>query len=198
MVMKKVLMFLSQGVEDLEAVTIIDVLGWTKVRDDLCPVELETCAFHDSVKGKFGIQFRPTFNIKKKEPGYKEYDAFVLPGGFHDSGFDEAYSEHIHRIAREIHKNVGLIATMFVGVLPISDAGLLKNKRATTYDLSRNHDNVGRLTECGAMYTGQSVEIDDNIISCAGPASALEVAYLLLEKLTGKENTDKIKKLMIY
>lgn len=30
--MKTVLMFLSQGFEDLEAVTIIDVIGWTKVR----------------------------------------------------------------------------------------------------------------------------------------------------------------------
>ena len=169
-------MFLSQGVEDLEAVTIIDVLGWTKVRDDLCPVELHTCAFHDSVKGKFGIQFTPTFNIIKEEPNYKEYDAFVLPGGFHDSGFDEAYSEHIHRIAREIHSNGGMIATMCVGVLPVSDAGLLKNKRATTYNLSRNHDNVNRLVKCGVLYTNQSVVIDDNIISCAGPSSSLKVA----------------------
>ena len=52
--MKKVLMFLSQGVEDLEAVTIIDVLGWTKVRDNLTSVNLQTCAFHDTIKGKFG------------------------------------------------------------------------------------------------------------------------------------------------
>ncbi|WP_335965499.1 DJ-1/PfpI family protein [Galbibacter sp. PAP.153] len=196
--MKKVLMFLSQGVEDLEAVTIIDVLGWTNVRDNLTPVYLKTCAFHDSVKGKFGIDFKPTYNIKKEEPDYTQFDAFVLPGGFHNAGYDEAYSEHLHKIATIIHQNGGIIATMCVGVLPISDAGLLKEKKATTYNLSRFHDNVGRLEESGATYTGNKVEIDNNIISCAGPASSLEVAYLLLEKLTGKENTEKVKELMIY
>ena len=77
--MKNVLMFLSQGVEDLEAVTIIDVLGWTNVRDNLNPVDLKTCAFHDSIKGKFGIEFTPTFNLEKAEPDYTKFDAFVLP-----------------------------------------------------------------------------------------------------------------------
>ncbi len=132
-------MFLSQGVEDLEAVTII-----------------------------------------------------------HNAGFDEAYSEHLHKIAQIIHDKGGIIATMCVGVLPVADAGLLVNKKATTYHLSRFHDNVGRLQEGKAIYTEQKVEIDNCIISCAGPASSMEVAYLLLEKLTRKSNTDKIKKLMIY
>ncbi len=61
-------MFLSQGVEGLEAVTIIDVLGWSNVRDNLTPVYLKTCAFHDTVRGKFGADFTPTYNIKKEEP----------------------------------------------------------------------------------------------------------------------------------
>ena len=72
-------MFLSQGVEDLEAATIIDVLGWSNVRDNLTPVYLKTCAFHDTVNGKFGIAFTPTYNIKKEEPDYNDFDAFVLP-----------------------------------------------------------------------------------------------------------------------
>ena len=196
--MKNVLMFLSQGAEDLEAVTIIDVLGWTNVRDNLTPVYLKTCAFHDSVKGKFGIDFKPTYNIKNEEPDYTQFDAFVLPGGFHNAGFDEAYSEHLHKIAKIIHQNGGIIATMCVGILPISDAGLLQDKKATTYNLSRFHDNVERLGKGKAIYTEKKIEFDNNIISCAGPASSLEVAYLLLEQLTGKENTDNVKKLMIH
>ncbi len=49
-------MLLSQGFEDLKAVTVIDTLGWTKVMDSLIPVDLETCTFHDEVVGKFGIR----------------------------------------------------------------------------------------------------------------------------------------------
>jgi len=182
----------------LEAVTIIDVLGWTKVREHLLPVELNTCAFHDEVTGKFGIKIKVDFNIKKQPIDLHGYSAFVLPGGFHSSGFDEAYSEQIHAIARGIYGNGGVIATMCVGVLPISDAGLLKNKKATTYDLSRFHDNVSRLKAGEAIYSTEKVESDSGIISCSGPGSSLDVAYRLLEYLTGENNVNEVKKLMIF
>ena len=196
--MKTVLMFLSQGFEDLEAVTIIDVIGWTKVREHLTPIELKTCAFHNVVMGKFGIEIHVDYNLKKHALSLDEFDAFVLPGGFHSSGFDEAYSADIHKIAKTIYNNGGILATMCVGVLPIADAGLLHGKKATTYHLSRFHNNVERLKAGNAIYTGKKVEMDANIISCAGPASALEVAYQLVELLTNKANTDEVKKLMRY
>lgn len=125
----------------------------------------------------FGVDFKPTYNLKKESPDYVKFDAFVLPDGFHNIGFDEAYSDRLHKIARIIHQNGGIIATMCVGVLPISDAGLLKEKNATTCNLSRFQDNVERLKSGNVNYTGQKVEFDNNIISCAGPALSLEVAY---------------------
>ena len=195
--MKKVLMFLSQGFEDLEAVTIIDVLGWTHVRENLTPVSLTTCGFHNQVTGKFGTCIKVDHNIKTEKLDYGAYDAFVLPGGFHDSGFDEAYCRGIHEIVREIHAGSGIIVTMCVGISPVADAGLLVGIKATTYNVSRFHDNVARLEAGGAQYTGRSVEEDGNIISCAGPVSSLDVALLLVEKLTGNTNTAAVKKLMI-
>ena len=191
-------MFLSQGFEDLEAVTIIDVLGWTRVREHLIPIELTTCAFHDEVVGTFGVKVRVDSNLRKRPVELDEFEAFVLPGGFHSSGFDEAYSEDIHHIASYIYARRGIIATMCVGVLPVADAGLLENKKATTYNLSRFHDNVARLRSRKAIYTGTKVEVDSNIISCAGPASSLDVAYQLVERLTNKANADEVRRLMIY
>jgi 4-methyl-5(b-hydroxyethyl)-thiazole monophosphate biosynthesis len=195
--MKTALMFLSQGFEDLEAASIIDVLGWTKVRDHLIPIELRTCAFYDQVAGKFGLRITVDHNLRKKEIDPSEFSAFILPGGFHDAGFDEAYCAEIHQLASQIHGNGGVIATMCVGVLPIADAGLLKGKRATTYNLSRFHNNVARLEKAGAIYTGNKIETDSRIISCSGPASSLDVALELVELLTGKENADEVKKLMM-
>ena len=195
--MKKTLMYLSNGFEDLEVATFIDVLGWTTVREHTEQIELKTCAFHHEVIGRFGIKIKVDININKKEIDFSEYDAFVLPGGFHSHGFDEAYSDKLHEIAREFHKNKKPIATLCVGVLPVSDAGLLKDKKATTYNLSRHHDNPGRLQKGEAIYTAEKIEFDNNIISCAGPAYSLDVAYKLVELLTGKENLTEIKKLMI-
>ncbi|WP_459212191.1 DJ-1/PfpI family protein [Aquimarina rhabdastrellae] len=196
--MKKVVMFLSQGVEDLEAVTMIDVFGWTKLRSNLTSITLETVAFHDKVRGKFGVEFSPTYNLNKVRPDFNDYDAFILPGGFHDAGFDEAYSKEIHDIAKIIHDNQRLIVTMCVGILPISDSGLLEGVKATTYGLSRYHDNIGRLQKGKAIYTAANIEYDKNIISCKGPTSSLDIAYFILEKLTGEENTREVQKLMAY
>lgn len=195
--MKKVLMFLSKGFEDLEAATFIDVLGWSRQRGNLIPIELQTCAFHDEVTGRFGIHIKVDHNIRTNILNYIEYDAFILPGGFQSHGFDEVYNSELGEIAKIFNDSQKTIATLCVGVLPVSDAGLLKDKKATTYNLSKFHDNPDRLEKGGAIYTGSKIEFDNNIISCAGPASSLEVAYKLVELLTSKENLDDIKRLMI-
>ena len=122
-------MFLSQGFEDLEAITVIDVLGWTQVREHLVPVQLTTCAFHDEVTGKFGTAIKVDWNLKKSTLALDPFQAFVLPGGFHSAGFDEAYCREIHTIAADIHSRRGIIATMCVGILPIADAGLLRGEK---------------------------------------------------------------------
>jgi 4-methyl-5(b-hydroxyethyl)-thiazole monophosphate biosynthesis len=193
---KKVLMFLSQGFEDLEAASIIDVLGWTQVRDHLKQIELKTISFHDEVKGRFGLRLKADFIINKNQIDFTEFDAFVIVGGFHSHGFNEAYSEEIHQIAKEFNNTNRPIATFCVGILPLADASLLHNKKATTYSLSQFHDNVKRLKSGGAIYTQKNVEVDENIISCSGPKYSLEVAYILLELLTGKENMEEVKMLM--
>jgi 4-methyl-5(b-hydroxyethyl)-thiazole monophosphate biosynthesis len=192
-----VLMFLSQGFEDLEAATIIDVLGWTRVREHLSPIALRTCAFHDEVVGTFGLRITVDYNLRTQPPDLTQFAAFVVPGGFHSAGFDEAYDEEIHRLAAAVSGQSGIIATMCVGALPIADAGLLQHKRATTYPLSRFHDNVARLRAGQAVYTGAKLETDANIITCAGPASALEVAYRLVDMLTGAANAAEVKRLMM-
>ena len=195
---KTALMFLSRGFEDLEAAAIIDVLGWTRVRDHLAPIGVRTCAFHDEVAGKFGMRIPVDHNLRRETPDPLEFAAFVLPGGFHDAGFDEAYAADLHSLACRIHANGGAIATMCVGVLPIADAGLLRGRRATTYSLSRFHDNVGRLERAGAIYTGRRTETDSRIISCAGPASSVEVALELVRLLTGDENASEVRRLMMF
>ena len=153
---------------------------------------------NNEVAGKFGIKIKVDFNIKKHPLNLDIYDGFVIPGGFRDAGYEEVYSEDIYKIAKSIYNRGGIIATMCVGALPIADAGLLRNKKATTYRLNRFYDNISRLQKGGAIYTTNKLEMDSNIISCAGPASSLEVAYLLIEQLTSKSNVDKVKKLMIY
>ena len=191
-----ILLFLAQGFEDLEAVTILDVFGWTQYREHLRKISVTTAGFHQVVKSRFGLTINPDLPYAEINP--KDYHALVLPGGFHSHGYDEVYDQRTHRRAQEIHQKGGFIATMCVGIVPIADAGLLQGKKATTYPRSRYHDNTGRLKARGAKAVDRHVVTDDRIISCDGPGSSLEVAFLLMESLLGPEMTREVRNYMIY
>ena len=195
--MTKILLFLTQGFEDLEAVATLDIFGWTQYREHLPRVSVTTAGFHKVIKSRFGISITPDLLYPEINP--HDYQALVLPGGFHSHGFDQAYDARIHELAAKIHQNGGYIATMCVGVLPIADAGLLTGKEATTYPHSRSHDNIGRLREAGAQVVNdRHVVMDDRIISCDGPGSSLEVVFLLMECLLGGAATKEVRRYMIY
>jgi len=191
-----ILLFLCQGFEDLEAVAILDVFRWTNYHENLKTATVTTAGFHDIVTSGCGLPLHPDILYPDLDPN--RYQALVLPGGFHNQGFEEAYDPRIHRLARRIHQNGGTIATMCVGILPVADAGLLKGVAATTYPYSRYHDNIGRLKAGGARVVAQPVVMDNRIISCRGPGSCLAVAFLLMESLLGPETTRQVKHFMIY
>jgi 4-methyl-5(b-hydroxyethyl)-thiazole monophosphate biosynthesis len=191
-----ILLFLAQGFEDLEAIAVLDVFAWTRYREHIPKASVTTTGFHETIMSRCGLPHTPDLLFPDINP--KDYQALVLPGGFHSQGYDEAYDARIHKLARQIHANGGYIATMCVGILPIADAGLLEGKKATTYPYSRNHDNITRLKNNGAIVVDKPVVIDDRIISCAGPGSALEVAFLLMECLMGPEPTREVRKFMMY
>lgn len=192
----QILLFLAQGFEDLEAVAILDVFGWTHYDENINKVSVTTTGFHQVIKGRFGLKIEPDVALAEVNPD--NYQALVLPGGFYSYGFDEAFDNSIYALARKIHQNGGYVATMCVGILPVAEAGLLKGKVATTYPHSRNHDNMDRLRKSGARLGSSAVVMDNRIISCSGPGSALEVAFLLMECLLGAEITRKVKRYMIY
>lgn len=192
----KVLLFLARGFEDLEAATILSVCGWTEYREDTPTVEVVTTGFHPVIEGRFGLRIERDAAMDSVDAG--DYAALALPGGFHSHGFDEAYDSRVHELARSIHGSGGVVATMCVGVLPVAEAGLLRGGTATTYPHSRYHDNPGRLRELGCRPTPGPVEVWNRIISCAGPAESLEVAYRLLESLIGPEAVAQVQHYMVH
>lgn len=190
----KILLFLAEGFEDLEAVSIMDVMGWTEYREWVPTITVDTTGFRSEINGRFGLKHAPTIPFNDIQAD--EYAALAIPGGFHSHGFDEAYDERLRELARKIHAHQGWIATFCVGVLPVAESGLLKGKQAISYPHSRNHDNLRRLRELGAQVIEAPMIVDNRIISCAGPGSSLDVSFYLLEALIGKEHCQEVKRLM--
>ena len=104
----------------------------------------------------------------------------------------------VYRLIRDIYGNGGIIVAMCVAALPVARAGILKGRRATTYTLSRRHDNLQVLRECGAVPVTERIVVSERVITNRGPDTAVEVAFTLLEMLSGKADMKKVKKALMF
>jgi hypothetical protein len=96
----KVLLFLAEGFEDLEAVSVLDVFGWTEYREHIPEVLVVTAGLPPEVKGRFGLQIRPDLLLKDVRPG--DFAALAIPGGFFSVGYGEAFHPLLYEIVRSI------------------------------------------------------------------------------------------------
>ncbi len=193
--MKKVLLFLSQGFEEVEAAAFIDVFGWTRTTEGVEPVELVVAGLHEEIKAAHSLVVKPQHLLR--ELNLAEFSALALPGGYHDRGFNEAYSQEVIEAIRTIYSNGGIIATVCVAAKPVAKAGLLKGRRATTYPLD-DGIHVRYLAEHGAEVVVKDVVVSDRIITSTGPATAFSVAFRLLEMLNGRDDVERVKKAMMF
>jgi protein deglycase len=192
--MKQSLLFLAQGFEEYEASAFTDVFGWNRIEGKV-PVRLITTGLRNEIKCTWNFRVKPELDFF--EINFEDYDALAIPGGYEEAGFyDDAYDERFLNLIRDFDNRKKLIASVCVGALPIGKAGVLKNRNATTYDLG----NVRRkqLADFGAVVLDQKVVIDDNIITSTGPATAIDVAFTLLEKMTDSENANIVKHRMRF
>lgn len=192
---KKVLLFLAQGFEEYEASAFTDVIGWSRVYGTK-PVNLITTGLRNEIKGTWNLTVKPEIEFKKVNEN--DYDALAIPGGFEKAGFyEDAYDERFLNLIRDFDRHGKIIASVCVAALPIAKSGVLKGRKATTYDLL---DGLRRkqLAEYGAIVNDERIVIDKNIITSTGPSTAVDVAFTLLEVLTDKENVNAVKEYMRF
>jgi len=189
--MKKVLLLLASGFETFEASVFIDVIGWNLVEGD-GSTQLFTCGLSKEIKSSFDQRF--TVDFVADEIDISTFDALAIPGGFELYGFyNDAYDEKFLNIIRAFKANNKMIASICVGALPVGKSGILKDKNGTTYNNTVRRE---ALSEFGVHVLNQPIVVDDNVITSWNPSTAIDVALLLLEHLTSKNNAIYIRKLM--
>lgn len=187
---KKVLLLLAQGFEEYEASVFTDVMGWSRAEGPE-GVDLLTAGIRKQVKGTWNLMVEPQAQLK--DIRLDDFDALAIPGGFEEAGFyEDAYAEEFLHVIRHFNEAGKPIAAICVAALPLAKAGVLKNRNATTYDLNGGHRRK-QLAAMGAMVKNQRIVTDGNIITSIGPATAVEVAFMLLEMLTSAENVQAVK-----
>lgn len=193
--MKKVLLLLANGFETFEASVFIDVIGWNLVDGDQS-TQLFTCGLTKEVKATFNQRMLVDYTLD--EVCLDDFDALAIPGGFEEYGFyEDGYSEELLDVIREFDKQEKIIASICVAALLLGKSGVLQGRSGTTYNM--NHGvRQKQLAEYGVQVLNQPVVIDRNIITSWNPSTAMDVAFTLLEMLTGNENANQVKKIMGY
>lgn len=190
--MKNVLLLLADGYETYEASVFIDVIGWNLIDGDKS-TKLFSCGLKKEVSSSFNQKCIVDYLVD--EINVDDYDALAIPGGFEEFEFyKEAYDEKFLNVIRDFQKQNKLIASICVAALSLGKSGILNGRFATTYNKKAIRQDT--LKKYGVNVKNEPVVIDGNVMTCWNPSTAIDVAFLLLERLTTKENTNYVKSIM--
>jgi len=178
--MPKALVPLAQGCEELEAVTIIDLLRRASI-------EVVTAGLDgEPVRASRGVVLVPdtTLDVAAKMP---DIDAIVLPGGL--PGADNlADSPVLMELLKTMNSAGKLVAAICAAPRVLAKAGLLNGKTVTAYPGFINSTDYPEVN-----HTGGPVESDGNIMTSRGPGTAMDFALAIIEKLDSKETRRKVE-----
>lgn len=176
----KILVFLANGCEDVEAITVIDYLR----RAD---VEVTTVSIHDTndITTKSNITLTADKNLNDIDP--HDYDGLYIPGGTKGA---EALrdDDRVIDIVKTFNDEEKLIAAICAGPIVLNKAGVLADKRATSFpDLKDEINNVLEYVD------DQMVVTDGNITTSRGAAVTVYLAMRLVEIIKGAETVEELK-----
>jgi 4-methyl-5(b-hydroxyethyl)-thiazole monophosphate biosynthesis len=177
--MARVLVPLAQGCEELEAVTITDLLT-------RAGIEVITAGLDEKpVKASRGMTLLPdtTLDQVMNSP----FDMIVLPGGL--PGADHLdHDPRIHQLLKRLNAEGGYIAAICAAPKVLLNAGLLNGKTATSYP--------GALDGLDLKQVDLQLErvvTDGNVVTSRGPGTAMDFALQLIEQLMGAQKRNEVE-----
>lgn len=179
--MPKILIPLAQSCEELEAVTLIDLLRRARFEVVSAGLEKELMP----ITASRGTRLLPDMTLD--EALADTYDMVVLPGGLPGADYldqDPRIIELLTNMAAEGRYVAAICAAPRVLVT----ARLLEGKRATSYPGTLDKMNVPGMT-----YLDRAVVVDGHIVTSRGPGTAMEFALTLIELLGGKGLREEVE-----
>ena len=182
---KRVLVILADGFEEVEALAPIDVLRRSGASVTVAGLKPER---GNLVRGAHDIWIR--CDVELCDVREDRFDAIVLPGGM-PGALNLHKSEVVNSMVLDTYKRGDLVCAICASpAFVLAPTGILDGKKATCYPGCE--EKYSHLNFCG-----ERVVRDGNVITGAGPGTALEFGLLISEALFGKEVSSKIHSDMI-
>ena len=176
-----VLIPLAEGVEELEAITIIDVLRRAGIAVTTAALTEETL-----VKGSQGVIIQADTILGELNPD--EFGAIVLPGG--GEGTDNMLKDsRIVQTVQGFKEEGKYVCAICAAPTLLAATGVLEGLKGTCYPTCAE--------ELGESYGDAPVIADGNIITSQGPATSMLFSLVLVHHFAGEEAAHKVAKKML-
>ena len=181
--MKHVCVFLADGFEEIEALTVVDVLRRAGVR-----VETVSVNGNEMVQGSHWISVRA--DVVFEETGFDRVDMLVLPGGMPGTKNLQKH-QGLNKLLRTYDKEEKWIAAICAAPSIFGHRGILQGKRACSYPCFEDHLE-------GAAVTAGPVEVDGNVITSRGMGTSIPFGLAIAGVFCGQNKADACAHGIVY
>lgn len=180
---KKVCVFLADGFEEIEGLTVVDIL-----RRAGAEVTCASIMGDKMIHGAHGIDIMA--DVLFEEVNYDEQDMVVLPGGLPGTTYLGQH-EGVCQVVRQFDKAGKYIAAICAAPTVFGNLGLLEGRLATCYPSMEPE------LKCGT-YETDKVVVSDHIITSRGMGTAIDFSLKMVELLYNKEQADALGRAIVY
>jgi len=180
--MKNITVHLAEGFEEIEAITIIDVLRRAKLNAHIVSMTNQL-----TVTGSHNLPV--TADLLFDDVDFENIDLIILPGGMPGTKNLDAHTK-LKRVILDFHQQNKPIGAICAAPLVLGHLNILKGKTAVCYP-----GYEGDLY--GANVIMQPVAVDGNIITGRGVGAALKFSLKIVELFASKDKADQLGKAML-
>ena len=179
----RVLVFLADGFEEVEALTVVDYLRRVDIKVDLVSITNSRHVF-----GAHDIEVRTDKTLNFVDEN--DYDGLVIPGGM-PGATNLSECPEVIEFVQTMNKQKKLIAAICAGPIVLAKANLIEGRKITSYPGFESQ-------LLGSTYVENPVVRDDNFITARGPFFAVDFVLEIVDYLLGDKEVSKLKEDLLY
>ena len=181
--MKKVGIFMADGCEEIEGLTVVDIVRRAKL-------EMTTISITDKkeVTSSHNVTFLT--DALASEVDFDGFDAIVLPGGMSGT-LNLGANETVNKVIKKFAGEGKIVAAICAAPSVLGELGMLKGKRACCYPSFEEKLNCLEVSY-------EPVVTDGRITTSRGMGTAVRFSLELVSVLYGKEKADEIAESIVY
>ncbi len=181
--MSKIAIFLAEGYEEIEALTVVDICRRCGIEIDMVSVTEELM-----VKSSHNVEVKADKTFSQAD--FSEYDMLVLPGGKKGTEGLEAH-EGLMAQVDAFYAAGKYIAAVCAAPSIFGHRGILKGRRACSFPSFESHLE-------GAEVTAGPVEVAGNVSTSRGMGTSIDFALAIAALFVGEEAAEEMARTIVY